>query len=56
MQGISLTYPPKELTSKAYEKGLLLVGAGADVVRFVPPFVVEKEHIDVMIEILRKVL
>ncbi len=56
MQGISLTYPPKELTSKAYENGLLLVGAGTDVVRFVPPLVVENKHIDMMIDILRKVL
>ncbi len=56
MQGISLDYSPKELTLKALDEGLLLVGAGSDVVRFVPPLVVDKEAIDKMIEILRKVL
>jgi len=56
IQGISLTYPPKELTRKAYEKKLLLVGAGSDVVRFVPPFIIQKKHIDDMIAILKEVL
>lgn len=56
MQGVALTYPPKDLTAKAFDQGLLLVGAGSDVVRFVPPLVVSKEDIDTMIDILRKVL
>ena len=56
MQGICLSYPAAELTKKALEKGLLLVGAGANVVRFVPPFIVEKSHMDQMISILREVL
>lgn len=32
-----------------YKHGLLLVNAGANVVRFVPPLVIQKEHIDTMI-------
>lgn len=56
IQGIKLSYAPKELTTKAYDKKLLLVGAGADVVRFVPPFTVQKKHIDEMISILKEVL
>ncbi|MEM6281082.1 MAG: aspartate aminotransferase family protein [Chloroflexota bacterium] len=32
-----------------YKHGLLLVNAGPNVVRFVPPLVIEKEHIDTMI-------
>lgn len=44
------------MTLRAFDQGLLLVGAGSDVVRFVPPLVVDKEAIDKMIEILRKVL
>jgi 4-aminobutyrate aminotransferase-like enzyme len=36
---------------KAMEKGLLLVGAGSDVIRFVPPLIVGKEEIDEFIEI-----
>jgi len=56
IQGIALTYAPKELVAKAYAKGLLLVGAGSDVVRFVPPLVIQKKHIDECIQILREVL
>lgn len=32
-----------------YKHGLLLVNAGANVVRFVPPLVIEKAHVDTMI-------
>lgn len=56
IQGIALTYSPRELVTKAFEKGLLLVGAGNDVVRFVPPLVVQKHHIDECIQILKEVL
>jgi len=38
------------------EKGLLLVGAGHDVIRFVPALIAEERHIDAMIEILDKAL
>ena len=33
-----------------------VIGAGADVLRFVPPLIIEKEHVDEMIRILKKVL
>ncbi len=41
---------------KAYEKGLLLLGAGKSVVRFVPSLTVTREEMDVALEILEKVL
>lgn len=56
MQGISLNIPPSEVVAKCMEKGLLLVGAGKNVIRFVPALIVEKEHIDEMIAILGEVL
>jgi acetylornithine/N-succinyldiaminopimelate aminotransferase len=37
-------------------KGLLLVGAGANVIRFVPPLVVTKADIDKMFDILQEVM
>lgn len=46
----------KDVVSKALENGLLLVGAGNNVVRFFPPFNVSKDEIDKGIEILEKVL
>lgn len=44
------------VANKALEKGLLVIGAGADVIRFVPPLVIEKEHVDEMVEILNACL
>ena len=50
IQGVVTTKPVGEITSKALEEGLLIISAGSDVLRFVPPLVIEKEHVDEMIE------
>ncbi len=46
----------KDIVSKAFEHGLLLVAAGDRVVRFVPPLIVEKTHIDDLVSILEKII
>ena len=56
MQGIQITKPLGEVTNAALKKGLLVIGAGADVLRFVPPLIIEKEHVDEMIAVLEKIL
>lgn len=56
MQGIQVTKPLAEITGAALKEGLLIIGAGSDVIRFVPPLIIEKEHVDEMIGILRKVV
>ena len=56
MQGIELSIPTADVINKCIEKGLLLVGAGHDVIRFVPALIAEERHIDAMIEILDKAL
>ena len=56
MQGIRVTKPVSGITNAALKEGLLIIGAGTDVIRFVPPLVIEKEYIDEMIEKLKKVL
>lgn len=56
MQGLVITgRPVGEIVSGAIEEGLLVISAGSDVLRLVPPLVIEKEHIDEMIEKLEKV-
>jgi len=55
IQGIKLSIPTKPVVAKALEKKLLLVGAGKDVIRFVPPLIVSMEEIDGMIRILEDV-
>lgn len=56
MQGIELTIPALDVEKKCIEKGVLLVGAGEKVVRFVPPLIITKEHVDEAISILKEVL
>lgn len=56
MQGIQVTKPISEITNAALKEGLLVIGAGTDVIRFVPPLIIETEHIDEMIEKLKRVL
>lgn len=58
IQGIEIVeaLPTSKIVNSAIEKGLLLVGAGHQVIRFVPPLIVEKKHIDEMVDILESVL
>ena len=56
IRGIKLSGPVGEVVKKAMEDGLLIISARSDVIRLVPPLVIEKEHVDEMIEKLRKVL
>lgn len=56
IRGIKLSEPVGEVVKKAMEEGLLIISARSDVIRLVPPLVIEKEHVDEMIEKLRKVL
>ncbi len=56
LQGLELTEPAAPYIKKAMEKGVILMGAGANVIRLVPPLVIEKEHIDELISILENIL
>ena len=56
MQAIQITKPVSEVTNAALQEGLLIIGAGADAIRFVPPLIIEKEHVDELIDKLKKVL
>lgn len=56
MQGVVCSKKVSEVSAKALEHGLIVITAGSDVLRFVPPLVIEKEHVDEMIEKLSKVL
>ena len=52
MQGLVFDKPVGPVISKALEKGLILINAGTDIIRFVPPLVITKENVDEMIAIL----
>ena len=54
MQGLVCEKPVGQVSAKALEEGLILITAGSDVLRIVPPLIIEKEHVDEMVEKLEK--
>lgn len=44
--GLQLTRDPTELVRECRERGLLVITAGVNTVRFVPPLVIEEEVLD----------
>ncbi len=57
IQGLEFSVPVAPIVSKALsEQKLVLISAGTNIIRFVPPLVIEKEDVDEMIEKLEAVL
>ncbi len=56
MQGIILNRPAGDVVTKAMERGLLVITAGSNVLRLVPPLIITKQHVDEMIEKLKAAL
>lgn len=56
MRGLALSEPAAPYIAKALEQGVIFMSAGTDVIRFIPPLIVEKEHVDEMIAVLETVL
>ena len=56
LRGLAVSGAPVQVVGRCREKGLLVSVAGDRVVRFVPPYVVERKHIDEAVAILRGVL
>lgn len=52
MQGLVFDRPVADIINRAVEKGLILINAGPNIIRFVPPLIITKENIDEMITIL----
>ena len=57
MQGLVITgRPVGEIVTRALEQGLVVITAGSDVLRLVPPLIIRKEHVDEMIRKLKACL
>lgn len=54
MQGLEFDKPVADIINKALEKGLVLINAGTNIIRFLPPLVITKENVDEMIGILKE--
>jgi acetylornithine/N-succinyldiaminopimelate aminotransferase len=57
IQGIEFSVPVAPIVEKAiFQEKLVIISAGTNVIRLVPPLVIEKEHVDAMILKLESVL
>ena len=56
IQGIEFKEPVAEKINKALSKGLVLINAGTNIIRIMPPLIIEKKHVDEMIAILEECL
>nr|WP_138002476.1 aspartate aminotransferase family protein [Robinsoniella peoriensis] len=57
MQGLVVKgHPVGDIVKKSLKNGLIVISAGSDVLRLVPPLVIEREHVDEMIGKLETVL
>ncbi len=56
MQGLEFDHPVAEIISKALEMGLILINAGTNIIRFLPPLIIRKAEVDEMIGILKECL
>ena len=56
MQGLELNVPVGDVTMAALDKGLILMSAGNNTIRFVPPLIIEPAHVKEMVSILSKSL
>ena len=56
MIGLEFDRPVKDIVQKCLDYGLIVVTAGANVVRMLPPFIIEEKDVDAMITILEKAI
>lgn len=56
MVGVELDVEAGPVVEKGYERGVLFVSAGPNVVRFVPPLVISREELDRAVETLGAIL
>ncbi len=56
IQGIKLEKPAGEVISRALEDGLIVISARDNVIRLVPPLIIERKHVDEMLEKLKRAI
>lgn len=56
MIGLEFVHPIKPYIQKALDKGLILITAGSNVIRMLPPFIIEEKDVDAMIKIFTEVI
>lgn len=54
MQGLVLNQEAKPVVHSLLDDGVIVVTAGTNVIRMLPPFIIQREHVDAFIDILKK--
>jgi acetylornithine/N-succinyldiaminopimelate aminotransferase len=54
IQGLECNGAVSDIINKAIDNGLLLINAGTNIIRFIPPLITTNDDVDKMIEILDK--
>jgi acetylornithine/LysW-gamma-L-lysine aminotransferase len=56
MLGLELRYDVHRIILRAMDRGVLILDAGRNVVRFLPPLIIKKEQIDKVISVLDEII
>ncbi len=56
IQGIKVEKPAGEVINRALEAGLIVISARDNVIRLVPPLIIERKHVDEMLEKLKRAI
>ncbi len=56
MLGVETIYKAKDIVKLAFDEKLLIIGAGENTIRIVPPLIITKDDVDVFIEKLRSAI
>lgn len=56
MQGLEFSIPAGPIVKETIHQGCIVISAGTNIIRFVPPLIIEETHIKEMITCLRKAL
>lgn len=54
LQGLVFDIPVGDIITKAMDKGLVLINAGSNIIRFVPPLIIDRKNVDEMTAILEE--
>lgn len=56
MQGLQMSLPVGEVSKNVLKEGLILITAGSNVLRFLPPLIIAERHVDEMAAMLDRIL
>ena len=56
MQGLVFKDSVAPIIQRALDKGMIIINAGTNIIRFIPPLIITKEHVDEMVAILEACL